>query len=737
MKISAKVLLVLALSTFVPFVCRAQCSANGADACKQMVPHFIKFSGMLKNVTDMPKGVVVAVRFVIYGDSTGGTPLWSEVQNTELDSQGHYEVMLGTASAGIPMELFNSGEPRWLEVQPLLPGAAEQARVLLVSVPYALEAADAQTLGGLPASAFARAVPAPPSQSVLVPQVNAPALPLQGEAALGGGASPLPSGRTLTFPGVTVNTIPKLSASQSLENSQITDSNGVVSMKDLSNILFADQFSGGVPDAVNACPANGCIIYAVSPNVNLNLGMIDPGTKAITIYLGPYTYTVKQITLRRTLKIIGMGAMGGVKGTSIACNPAAPCNGTALQSINGNNPVFVLPQTNNYSASNLVLSGFRVYGSAGNTNQDGFLLDTSTTFNSGLWFSTLDDIYLEGFAGIGIHVKGRNNDFGSICQWLLFNNVVVWRTRGGGNGLRVEGAAFELRFRNCEFDGQALGDGTNIYLGGLAGGASGYPLSIAFEGLVTQQAATAVQIDGGLHITFYGSHHEQLWGAYQINNSFGIWTQALTITDSYFAGNVGNNGGSGFLLNVATTIAKGISFTHNSILGTPDSVVQGANLSSVAYQDNLYEPVVYSAPNAAPINVPPTSGITMGLNPATTINIQGAHSVGLNPSSTPIATIQSALGPGEMVTFFTFTGPVIFSSSGNIDLKGTASVNVNGSITFIRSDLGAFQWIPVAQWSPQGSPAQAVFVKPSRPSRHSEPLAGDGGQSVRSLWLRP
>src|SRR5437868_10608065 len=237
MKTSAKGLLMLALSMFAPVVCRAQCSANGADACKQGLPHFMKFNGILRNLAGVPQGGVVAVRFVIYGDATGGTPLWLEVQNTELDSQGHYEVMLGTASSGIPMELFTSGEPRWLGVQPLLSGAAEQARVLLVSVPYALEAADAQTLGGLPASAFARAVPGSPSQSALVPEVNAPVLQPQAEATSAVSAA-LPSGRNLTFPGVTANTVPKFSASRSLEDSQITDSNGVVSMKDLSNILF-------------------------------------------------------------------------------------------------------------------------------------------------------------------------------------------------------------------------------------------------------------------------------------------------------------------------------------------------------------------------------------------------------------------------------------------------------------------------------------------------------------------
>ena len=50
------------------------------------------------------------------------------------------------------MDLFASGEARWLGVQP--EGQAEQARVQLVSVPYAMTAGDAQTLGGQPLSAF-------------------------------------------------------------------------------------------------------------------------------------------------------------------------------------------------------------------------------------------------------------------------------------------------------------------------------------------------------------------------------------------------------------------------------------------------------------------------------------------------------------------------------------------------------------------------------------------------------
>src|SRR5262249_41620178 len=59
-----------------------------------------------------------------------------------------------TVNDGMPIDLFNTGEPRWLGVQLNKSGETEQSRVLMVSVPYALKASDAETLGGRPASAY-------------------------------------------------------------------------------------------------------------------------------------------------------------------------------------------------------------------------------------------------------------------------------------------------------------------------------------------------------------------------------------------------------------------------------------------------------------------------------------------------------------------------------------------------------------------------------------------------------
>lgn len=131
---------------------QAAIPANG------VVPAMVNFSGALTEGNGKPLTGMIGVTFYLYQDSQGGSPLWLETQNVQADSGGHYKVMLGSASShGLPAGLFVTGEARWLGVQ--VQGQAEQPRVLLLSVPYALKAGDAQTVGGLPPSAFVMAAP--------------------------------------------------------------------------------------------------------------------------------------------------------------------------------------------------------------------------------------------------------------------------------------------------------------------------------------------------------------------------------------------------------------------------------------------------------------------------------------------------------------------------------------------------------------------------------------------------
>ena len=117
------------------------------------VPRLVRFSGGAKDAQERPLSGVVGITFALYKDQEGGAPLWMEVQTVQLDGNGRYTALLGASTAeGVPLELFSANEARWLGVQP--ENQAEQPRVLLVSVPYALKAAEAKSLGGKPASAY-------------------------------------------------------------------------------------------------------------------------------------------------------------------------------------------------------------------------------------------------------------------------------------------------------------------------------------------------------------------------------------------------------------------------------------------------------------------------------------------------------------------------------------------------------------------------------------------------------
>ena len=120
------------------------------------VPRLVRFRGQLKDASGNWLTNTVGIMFAIYSEQSGGVPLWQETQNVQF-SQGSYLVLLGNGtSTGIPAELFASGQSQWLGVRVLLPGEEEHARVLLASVPYALKAVDADTLGGLPSSSYMR-----------------------------------------------------------------------------------------------------------------------------------------------------------------------------------------------------------------------------------------------------------------------------------------------------------------------------------------------------------------------------------------------------------------------------------------------------------------------------------------------------------------------------------------------------------------------------------------------------
>jgi hypothetical protein len=132
----------------IALACLATLGVAAEPQFDQTVPRLVKFSGVVAGVHG-----TVGITFAFYADQASETPLWTETQRVTVDATGHFAVHLGASRpGGLPGELFVAADARWLGVR--VEGQAEQPRVLLVSVLYALKAADAETVGGKPLSAF-------------------------------------------------------------------------------------------------------------------------------------------------------------------------------------------------------------------------------------------------------------------------------------------------------------------------------------------------------------------------------------------------------------------------------------------------------------------------------------------------------------------------------------------------------------------------------------------------------
>ncbi len=174
------------------------------------VPRLVNFSGGTANAQGKVISGIAGVTFAMYKDQYEGAPLWLETQNVQADAKGHYTVQLGaTKPEGLPLDLFTSGEAHWLGVR--VNGGEEQPRVLLLSVPYALKAADAETVGGLPPSAF-----------VLATTASGNAVGLSGTAASASFSDAPPASSNVTTTGGTVNALPLWTTATNVQSSALT-----------------------------------------------------------------------------------------------------------------------------------------------------------------------------------------------------------------------------------------------------------------------------------------------------------------------------------------------------------------------------------------------------------------------------------------------------------------------------------------------------------------------------------
>lgn len=353
--------------------------------------------------------------------------------------------------------------------------------------------------------------------------------------------------------------IPQAATFRQIENSDLTG----ISVWD-GVTIYADRIGGAdssakIQTAIGLLPTAGGTVDAralVTETSGGGSATIDPGTKSVTILLGPVTYRIPQITLQTNLRIYGAG--NG--------NQASSVNTTVIQTTDQTKDAFILGT--NQAVQGVVLDGFRVRAVAGNSSQKGF--NITAAVNGGLWYSSFrnlsfgSDFGEDHFRGGNMYFNGPHANFPGVNQFLDFTNVQSYRNSSTGHCLDIIGYAGQFLFDNCEFDGLAVNDGgTNI---SIADDNAQLPFSHVFQLCTIQKGTIGVSVRGSWNITFNACHFENFGGAgaggvfnlaAASNNNIGF-----TISNCIFQTS-GSATGAAYYVQDTSTNGEPVNFNNN------------------------------------------------------------------------------------------------------------------------------------------------------------------------------
>ena len=286
----------MGVSMFCSFLNAQQPAVSASSA---VVPRLVNFSARATDSEGKIISGIAGATFAIYKDQYEGSPLWFETENIQADAKGNYTVQLGaTKPEGLPLDLFTSGEARWLGVS--INSGEEQPRVMLISVPYALKAGDAETIGGLPPSAF---VLANKSQATVAgSQTSATAPPTKNNASL-------PPNPAVTGKGV-LNFIPMWDSTSDIVDSLIFQKSSQIGINTTTPAAMLDvNGKGDVRDTLTLFP------HGTDPTLTISgTGFNVDQTGKVTFIKGQkFPGTVTGVTA-------GTGLVGGSNGGKVTLN---------------------------------------------------------------------------------------------------------------------------------------------------------------------------------------------------------------------------------------------------------------------------------------------------------------------------------------------------------------------------------------------------------------------------------
>ncbi len=487
------------------------------------VPRLVKFSGVVKDDGGLPRSGVVGLSFSVYKSQEGGSALWMETQNVELDAQGNYTVLLGsTQSEGMPMDLFSTGEPRWLGVKVELNNEVEQARVLLVSVPYALKASDADTLGGKPASAYLLA----PQQASGTGSTQATTAPASGGTAATA-TSTTRNAKAAVTPSVNTNYIPMFTnSSGTLGNSAIYQSStgniGIGYTNPLSRLVVGAPTGGGVLNASNLS------------DQDMQITLSAPGATDKHAFFGASTAT------NLTLGVGGVEKMRITNAGNVGIGYSNPQQRLVIGAPTGGGIV---------NASNLSDQDMQITLSApGATDKHAFFgASTATNLTLGVASTEMMRITSTGNVGIGtstpvstLDVQGSGVNTTHVTSTTTTDADAVDAFSGNSNATTVYANASSTTGAAWGVEGYTASSASDAYgVIGYAGAGTGDPIGVYGQvaaggtGVGTFGQYGTVSATGG---SFMGANGAGVWGDGG-GTQGGVWGT----TDDSFAGVFENN----------------------------------------------------------------------------------------------------------------------------------------------------------------------------------------------------
>jgi trimeric autotransporter adhesin len=450
------------------------------------LPRLVRFNGTAKDLNGNPLAGVVGVTFSLYSEQTGGAPLWLETQNMTADNNGRYTVLLGsTKPDGLPPELFTSEQAHWVGVQ--ISGQEEQPRVLLVSAPYALKAGDAETVGGLPPSAFALAAGAPAAKTT-----SATPTPSSSSTASSG---PLTTSNVTTTGGK-VHALPMFTTATNIQNSIVTESTatsidvaGKVGINTAAPTQSLDVTSGNaIVRGVGNFSAKGdtATLYVGDTSHPIQ-ALFDSGLAIGTfkapeaIFIADFTGNVGIGTTTPTTGILNTAAntksVIGLSTVGWSAASGSSLSGTdALHATGGNGD----PDNSENGGTGAVVnggSGVEGSGGAGAIITGG----TGSSFGSGgVGLRVTGGLDNDDFAG-GDAIVATGGDFGGIGLVAssgggeAFDNGVpgIMTTGGVGGGSAIDGPGILAAGQNEPGGIDGAGDGIDAIAGVGTGSANG------------------------------------------------------------------------------------------------------------------------------------------------------------------------------------------------------------------------------------------------------------------------